>query len=117
MNRRILAAAGFSFSLLFAQGAMAKVISMGTLSRAVVQQACRSAGGSVFGMKNDDAVYGCRSTRGSVVCAPDSACAGYVGDLIPVTGSSVEEILGIPKRGGATRVAPVDSRIGSSAAQ
>jgi hypothetical protein len=107
MKGCLLAAAGCSFIFLFAHGAAAKVVNMGTLSRTAVQQACLRSGGSEFGMRSEDSEYGCRTDRGTVLCAPDSSCSGFVGDLIPMTGNSVEAVLGISKRGGATRIGPV----------
>jgi hypothetical protein len=93
------------------QGAEAKSISMGALSRSAVKSACDRAGGQSFGINDETAVYGCANSFGTVNCTPDSNCEGFIQDMRPVAGNSFSIILGNGRSHGPTKVDPVDARV------
>jgi hypothetical protein len=92
--------------------ASAKTVAMRPLSRSAVATACDRAGGAGFGFGDSGARYGCTTQSGSVVCEPDeSDCTGYVSDLLPMPGSSINAILGAAAATGPTRLKPLDERV------
>ena len=85
---------------------------MGTLTRSSVQDACARAHGEPFGMEDKTAEFGCRRAGVVVVCTPDLDCAAQASDTVPVTGNSLDEVLGIKgAHQGAVTIGPVDARI------
>jgi hypothetical protein len=89
----------------------AKTIPMRPMSRGAVDSTCSRAGGASFGTHNDDGSYGCDSGRGSVVCAADGTCVGYVSDLMRMPAGSLDAVLGARVNGPPTRIGPADHRI------
>jgi hypothetical protein len=91
--------------------AFAKIIPMRPASRGAVDSACARAGGSAYGIHDDTGSYGCASRRGQVECTPDGGCSGYVSDLAPMTGNSLDAILGVRLNGRAIKIGPTEKRI------
>jgi hypothetical protein len=90
---------------------MAKSIPMRPLARAAVASACSRAGGSSFGTHDDDGPYGCDSRSGTVQCAADGTCVGYVSDLLRMPSNSLDAVLGANVRGQPIKIRPADHRI------
>ena len=92
--------------------AAAKMIDMGAQSRSSVKAACDRAGGHPFGIFDTSGVFGCRHTRATIVCGPDLSCAAAVSDLLPMTGNSLDTILGLARsHPAAVAVQPVNARV------
>ena len=93
------------------QPADAKTVNMGVLSRSAVKSACDRAGGHSFGIYDENSAYGCENDRAIVNCTPDSLCAGFINDMVPVTGNSLRVILGGQPSGAAKMVQPVNAQV------
>lgn len=91
--------------------AVAKVVPMRPMSRGAVDSACARAGGSAYGIHDDTGSYGCASGRGQVECTQDGDCVGYVSDLVRMTGSSLDTVLGVRLNGRAIKIGPSEKRI------
>lgn len=116
MNARMPSAFGLLCGMVLltvppAAPAIAKEISMQVLSRDVVERACSRVGGSAYGMRDGDGVYGCVKPNGSVTCSADADCSGYVPDLRPLPSNSIDAVLGARGRGVPTMLRPTDHRV------
>jgi hypothetical protein len=94
-----------------AMPAVAKTVPMRPMSRGAVDNACSRAGGSSFGTHDTDGSYGCNSNRGSVECAADGTCVGYVSDLLRMPANSLDAVLGTGVSGQPIRIGPAEKRI------
>jgi hypothetical protein len=113
MKSRMLWLVGVLCGLMLASAmpAAAKSVPMRPMSRGAVDNACGRAGGSSFGTHDSDGSYGCSSNRGSVECAPDGTCIGFVSDLLRMPANSLDAVLGARVSGQPTRIGPADHRI------
>lgn len=91
--------------------AQAKTVNLGLLSRNTIDIACRRANGSPYGISEDGQNYGCRTGRAVVLCLPDSTCTATVSELRPMTGNSLNLLLGTEPTGSARKIVPIDRRV------
>jgi hypothetical protein len=97
MSGRVLLLVATVVGLLLAAQvpAEAKVVSLGTISRVDLQAACNRAGGESYGIDDPASGFGCRvPERGVISCTSAGSCRLAVGDLVPVTGTSLATVLG-----------------------
>jgi len=97
--------------------AAAKNVNMPTLSRGAVEAACTRAGGASYGVREQGGPYGCTSQHGRVDCSPEAECVGYVSDLLPLAGSSLDAVLGAGVHAGPIKIGASDRRISPVAEQ
>jgi hypothetical protein len=108
---RLLVVLGvFVIGLFNASESLAKMISMAEMNKNSLSDACRRAG---FRVLDFGTAYGCASSTMSIVCG-NGRCEASIGDLIPIRGNSMTEVLGAMGTDLPARLVPLDARVGAS---